>query len=103
MTKGLRLYNGGRSLFNKSAGKTGELHAKERGSLSYPSTKINFNSKWITDLNITSEILKLLEEVSSLTSILAKNFLNPTRKVTKAKIVGLAQMQRLLHINGNHQ
>ena len=57
-----------------------------RGSLSYPNAKINLNSRWIKDLNITSEIIKLLEEASSLTSILAKNFLNPTRKVTKTKI-----------------
>ena len=72
-----------------------------------PCTKIN--SKWIKDLNVKHETIKLLEENISfkLFDTVLSNFfflaLTPKTKETKAKIKGLSQMKKCAHSKGNHQ
>ena len=60
---GKKIQWGKDSLFSNSAGKTGQLHVKEWTKLEHfltPYTKIN--SKWIKDLNVWPETIKLLKE-----------------------------------------
>ena len=60
---GKKIQWGKDSLFSNSAGKTGQLHVKEWTKLEHfltPYTKIN--SKWIKDLNVWPEAIKLLKE-----------------------------------------
>ena len=85
MTKALRIHNGERivSLIT-CAGKTGYPHAKEWNCILTPYT--NINSRWIKDLDVRTETIKLLEENRGdklLDFGLANDLLDMT---TKAKI-----------------
>ena len=73
-----------------------------------PYTKIN--SKWMKDLNVRQEAMKIVEEKASknLSDLGCSNFLlntAPEARETKAKneLLGPHQNKKLLHSEGNNQ
>ena len=89
MTKEVRMFDGDKSLFNKQCWENWTATCKQM-KLEYsltPYTEIN--SKWIKDLNIRLDTIKLLEGNMGRTLYdinHSKNFFNPPPSMMKIKI-----------------
>ena len=90
MTKQERISNGIKTISSASgAGKTGQQHAEKLTWTTFLYTKIN--PKWMKDLNVRQEAIKILEEKAgkNLFDLGHSNFLlntSPETRETKAKM-----------------
>ena len=93
MTKETRTYNGEKTVSSTSgAGKTGQLACKTMRLECFFTPYKKINSKWIKDLNVRPETVKLLEEnISRISFHISRRYiyiyldLSPMGKETKAK------------------
>ena len=90
MTKEARTYKGESIASSISgAGKTGQLHEKKKKKLEHSLTSYTkLNSKWIKDLNVRPDIIKLLGEIIRKTLFdinHSKIFFDPPPRVMEIK------------------
>ena len=89
MTKEARIHNEENTVPSISgAGKTGQLHVKELNQNTILTQYTKINSKWIKDLNIRPDTIKLLEENIGRMLFyinLSNIFLDPSPRVMEIK------------------
>ena len=110
LTKEARIYNGEKTnLFNKWCWENWSTTCKRMKLEHFLTAYTKINSKWIKDLNIRPETIKLLEEIigKTLSDINhSKFFSDPPPRVmeikTKINKWDLIK-QNLLHSKGNHK